>query len=161
MEENGLGLLITIVLVDLLSIVNIHDTPSFGSAANLTLAVVLFQISIYIKSKYQVRFCWFSAEEISLLSLIFYVKQVKPSTIIYTDRIKTRDQCDLYASFLGPDSYYIPNIAQDPCYHKSCDTIWNINVFAYEKMIKAAAYFIESLVYMDNLKRMALPNRKN
>jgi Zn-dependent M28 family amino/carboxypeptidase len=71
--------------------------------------------------------------------------------------IKTKAQCDRYALFLGSDPYCIPNIAYDICYHASCDTIWNINVFAYEKMIKAAAYVIESLARIDNLKEWLYP----
>ncbi|CAF3816185.1 unnamed protein product [Rotaria sp. Silwood1] len=68
------------------------------------------------------------------------------------DRIKTKEQCDRYASYLGPDPYCMPNIAFDQCYHKSCDTIWNINKFAYEKLTKAVAYALEYFIHMDNLK---------
>jgi Zn-dependent M28 family amino/carboxypeptidase len=75
-------------------------------------------------------------------------------------RIKTKEQCDRYALLLGSDPYCIPNIGQDSCYHKSCDTIWNINVFAYEKMVKAAAYVIESLALIDNLKEWLYPTKE-
>ncbi|CAF2828757.1 unnamed protein product [Rotaria sp. Silwood2] len=68
------------------------------------------------------------------------------------DGIKTKEQCDRYASYLGPDPYCMPNIAFDQCYHKSCDTIWNINKFAYEKLTKAVAYALEYFIHMDNLK---------
>jgi Zn-dependent M28 family amino/carboxypeptidase len=74
--------------------------------------------------------------------------------------LKTKEMCDRYALLLGSDPYCIPNIARDPCYHKSCDTIWNINVFAYEKMVKAAAYVIESLARIDNLKEWLYPPRE-
>ncbi|CAF5121056.1 unnamed protein product, partial [Rotaria magnacalcarata] len=74
--------------------------------------------------------------------------------------IKTKEQCDRYALLLGPDPYCTPNIAQDPCYHRSCDTIWNINVFAYEKMVKAAGYVIESLARTDNLKEWLYPTQE-
>jgi len=74
-------------------------------------------------------------------------------------RIKTKEECDYYASKLGSsDPYCIPTLPYDPCYHKSCDTIWNINVFAYEKMIKAAAYVIETLARIDNLTEWLYPN---
>ncbi|CAF4298595.1 unnamed protein product [Rotaria sp. Silwood2] len=224
----------------------INDNGS-GSAANIVLAVALFQTSIYTKSKYRIRFCWWGAEEVGLFGSDFYVKQAKTSTIIGeriidnivnlnfdmlgssnyvfgiydgqtitkvihanaipgsskvtslfrdwfnsqklpwdnttlgsgsdyasflaagvavggltsgANGIKTREQCDRYASFLGHDPYCIPNIAQDPCYHKSCDTIWNLNVFAYEKMIQAAAHVIESLARMDNLKEWLYPTKE-
>jgi hypothetical protein len=74
--------------------------------------------------------------------------------------IKTKEQCDRYALFLGFDPYCIPNIPQDPCYHRSCDTIWNINIFAYEKMVKAAAYVIETLARIDNLKEWLYPTQE-
>jgi aminopeptidase Y len=74
--------------------------------------------------------------------------------------IKTREQCDRYAAALGSDPYCIPTIPYDLCYHRSCDTIWNINVFAYEKMVKAAAYVIESLARIDNLKEWLYPTRE-
>ncbi|CAF3407550.1 unnamed protein product [Rotaria socialis] len=224
----------------------INDNGS-GSAANLALAVALFQTSIYTTLKYRIRFCWWGAEEIGLIGSDFYVKQAKLSTIIgerlsdnlvnlnfdmlgspnyvfgiYNGEtitnatpeiavpgsikvtslfrdwfnsqklpwnnstlgsgsdyapflaagvaaggllsgasgIKTKEQCDRYALLLGPDPYCTPNIAQDPCYHRSCDTIWNINVFAYEKMVKAAGYVIESLARTDNLKEWLYPTQE-
>jgi aminopeptidase Y len=73
---------------------------------------------------------------------------------------KTKEQCDRYALVLGSDPYCIPTLPYDPCYHRSCDTIWNINVFAYEKMVKAAAYVIENLARMNDLKESLYPTRE-
>jgi len=47
-------------------------------------------------------------------------------TISGVDDKKTQEQRDLYDRMLG----------QDPCYHKACDAIQNINQFAFEKMIQ-------------------------
>ncbi len=74
--------------------------------------------------------------------------------------IKTKEQCDRYAATLGSNLYCTPTIPYDPCYHRLCDTIWNINVFAYEKMVKSAAYVIESLARIDNLREWLYPTRE-
>ncbi|CAF2532379.1 unnamed protein product [Rotaria sp. Silwood2] len=71
--------------------------------------------------------------------------------------IKRQEQCDRYAVLLGPDPTCIPNAALDACYHKACDSIWNINVFAYEKMVQAAAYALEYMARQENLKEWLYP----
>ncbi len=47
---------------------------------------------------------------------------------------------------------------QDPYYHQACDSIQNINVLAYEKMIQAAAYILEYLAVQNDLKTWLYPN---
>ena len=60
------------------------------------------------------------------------------------DDMKTIEQRNRYDQVLGQGMGGIPNIIQDPCYHEACDSIENINVFAYEKMIQAAAYALDT-----------------
>ncbi|CAF5162652.1 unnamed protein product, partial [Rotaria sp. Silwood1] len=48
--------------------------------------------------------------------------------------------------------------SQDPCYHKACDSIQNINVAGYEKMVQAAAYVIEFLARQTDLKAWLYPS---
>ncbi|CAF3863365.1 unnamed protein product [Rotaria sp. Silwood1] len=69
-----------------------------------------------------------------------------------SDEIKTQEQCDRYDQFLGPGQCGMVNVDLDSCYHKACDTIQNINIFGYEKMIQAGAYTIESLARRPDLK---------
>jgi len=46
----------------------------------------------------------------------------------------------------------LANAAFDPCYHASCDTVSNINQVALKEMATAAAYTLEYLAVIDNLK---------
>ncbi|CAF0964881.1 unnamed protein product [Rotaria sordida] len=69
-----------------------------------------------------------------------------------SSEIKTQEQCDRYDQFLGQGKCGMINVDHDPCYHKACDSIQNINVFGYEKMIQAGAYTIESLARQPDLK---------
>ena len=52
-------------------------------------------------------------------------------------------------------------LIHDPCYHQACDSIQNINVFAYEKMVQAAAYVLEYLGQQDDLKAWLYPEWDN
>ena len=73
------------------------------------------------------------------------------------DDTKTQAQRDRYDETLGQGQGGIPDIIQDPCYHKACDSIQNVNVFAFEKMVQAAAYMLESLGRQDELKAWLYP----
>ncbi|CAF1184912.1 unnamed protein product [Rotaria sordida] len=64
---------------------------------------------------------------------------------------------DRYGQMLGQGMGGIVGAAYDPCYHKACDSIQNMNLFAYEKMIQAAAYVLEYLGRQDNLKAWLYP----
>ncbi len=75
------------------------------------------------------------------------------------DDIKTQEQRDRYDQVLGQGLGGIAGADQDPCYHLACDSIQNINVFAMEKMVQAAAYVIESLGREDNLKTWLYPTK--
>jgi Zn-dependent M28 family amino/carboxypeptidase len=77
------------------------------------------------------------------------------------DNIKTREQRDRYDAMLGQGMGGMPDIIQDPCYHKACDTIQNINVFAFEKMVQAAAYVLEYLGQQTDLKGWLYPKMKS
>ena len=77
------------------------------------------------------------------------------------DGMKTTEQCDRYARMLGAGLGGISGITYDPCYHLACDSIENINVFAYEKMVQAAAYALETLGRMDNLQVWLYPRGRN
>ena len=72
-------------------------------------------------------------------------------------KAEASEQCDRYASLLGRDPRCIPNVAFDACYHRACDTVWNINMFAYEKIVQAAAYGLESMARKENLKEWLYP----
>ncbi len=73
------------------------------------------------------------------------------------DDVKTLEQRNRYDQVLGQSMGGIADIIQDPCYHKACDSIENINVFAYEKMVQAAAYVLEYLGRQQDLKSWLYP----
>jgi Zn-dependent M28 family amino/carboxypeptidase len=73
------------------------------------------------------------------------------------DDIKTREQRDRYDRLVGQGLGGIPGLPLDPCYHQACDSIENINVFAFEKMVQAAAYVLEYLARQDDLKAWLYP----
>ncbi|CAF3823848.1 unnamed protein product, partial [Adineta steineri] len=76
------------------------------------------------------------------------------------DDVKTQETRDYYDQMLGQGMGGIAGAFQDPCYHKACDSIQNINEFAFEKMVQAAAYALESLARQDNLTQWLYPNGK-
>jgi len=73
------------------------------------------------------------------------------------DATKTQEQRDRYDRMLGQGMGGIAGASQDPCYHKACDSIQNINQFAFEKMVQAAAYVLEYLGRQDDLKGWLYP----
>ena len=77
------------------------------------------------------------------------------------DETKTMQERDEYAQLLGSGQGGIADIIYDPCYHEACDSIQNINVFAYEKMLKAAAYMLEYLGKKENLSAWLYPTARS
>ncbi|CAF3396152.1 unnamed protein product [Rotaria socialis] len=73
------------------------------------------------------------------------------------DGTKTLDERNYYDQMLGQGMGGIAGAIHDPCYHRQCDSIQNINVFAYEKMVQAAAYVLEQLARQDDLKTWLYP----
>ena len=76
------------------------------------------------------------------------------------DEAKTQEQRDRYDQMLGQGLGGISDIVTDPCYHKACDSIQNINVFAYEKMVRAAAHTLEYLGKQDDLMKWLYPSSR-
>ncbi|CAF1474562.1 unnamed protein product, partial [Adineta steineri] len=76
------------------------------------------------------------------------------------DDVKTQETHDYMAQMLGQGMGGTVGDDYDPCYHKACDSIQNINVFAFEKMVQAAAYALESLARQDDLSGWLYPNGK-
>ncbi|CAF1307727.1 unnamed protein product [Didymodactylos carnosus] len=76
------------------------------------------------------------------------------------DDIKSQKERDYYDQMLGQGQGGIVEAIHDPCYHKQCDTIQNINPFAYTKMVHAAAYVLEFLGHHDDLQTWLYPPRE-
>ena len=99
---------------------------------------------------------------ISVVAVIMVRSWLKASLPVVCSRAqidtKTQAQRDRYDETLGQGQGGIPDIIQDPCYHKACDSIQNVNVFAFEKMVQAAAYMLESLGRQDELKAWLYPD---
>ena len=74
------------------------------------------------------------------------------------DSVKTMEQRNRYDAALGQGLGGIADILQDPCYHKACDSVENINVFGYEKMVQAAAYALEYLGRAEDLRGWLYPS---
>ncbi|CAF0954270.1 unnamed protein product, partial [Didymodactylos carnosus] len=73
------------------------------------------------------------------------------------DDTKTKEERDYYDRLLGQGQGGIASAIHDPCYHQTCDSMANINPFAYEKMVKAAAYVLEYLGRLPDLKTWLYP----
>lgn len=73
------------------------------------------------------------------------------------DGRKSQEERDYYDRILGQGKGGIAGAIHDPCYHQACDSIQNINQFGYEKLVKAAAYALESLGRNDNLTEWLYP----
>jgi Zn-dependent M28 family amino/carboxypeptidase len=74
------------------------------------------------------------------------------------DGIKTQAQQDRYDQILGEGFGGTAGDAYDTCYHQACDSIQNIDDFAYEKMVQAAVYVLEHLARLDDLQGWLYPN---
>ncbi|CAF1460066.1 unnamed protein product [Didymodactylos carnosus] len=70
---------------------------------------------------------------------------------------KTKEERDRYDLALGQGQGGIPNASYDSCYHQACDAIGNINTFAYQRMVQAAAYMLEYLGKQEGLKTWLYP----
>jgi Zn-dependent M28 family amino/carboxypeptidase len=74
------------------------------------------------------------------------------------DDTKTQEERDRYDQMLGQGKGGIAGAIHDPCYHRACDSIQNINAFAYEKMVQAAAYVLEYLARQNDLRGWLYPS---
>ncbi|CAF0786797.1 unnamed protein product [Adineta steineri] len=73
------------------------------------------------------------------------------------DDIKSQEQRDRYYKLLGSTLAGMVNTPLDPCYHSKCDTLENLNTFAYLHMVKAAAYSIDYLAQLQDLNQWLYP----
>ncbi|CAF4043812.1 unnamed protein product [Rotaria sp. Silwood2] len=73
------------------------------------------------------------------------------------DEIKSIEERNYYDKMLGQGMGGIAGAIHDPCYHQACDSIQNVNIFAYEKMIQAAVYALEYVARQDDLKGWLYP----
>ena len=67
----------------------------------------------------------------------------------FIDRLKTQEERDRYNTMLGPGMGGISGVAIDPCYHQKCDTINNINTFAFEQIGKANGEVLQFLARLE------------
>ncbi|CAF1614836.1 unnamed protein product [Rotaria magnacalcarata] len=73
------------------------------------------------------------------------------------DDIKNQEQRDRYLKMLGSTLGGMANTDLDPCYHRKCDTLENLNTFAYLHMTKAAAYVLDFLAQLQDLNHWLYP----
>ena len=74
------------------------------------------------------------------------------------DETKTQEIRNRYDRMLGQGMGGYAGVIADPCYHQACDTVENINTFAYERMIRAAAFVLEYLGREEDLKTWLYPS---
>ncbi|UJR11167.1 hypothetical protein I4U23_015348 [Adineta vaga] len=74
------------------------------------------------------------------------------------DETKSVAQRDAYESKLGLGRGGLAGATLDPCYHKACDTVKNIDQFGYLKMVQAAAYLLEFLGRKTDLTSWLYPD---
>ncbi len=75
-----------------------------------------------------------------------------------SDAVKTAAQREKYRASLGENNAGFAGAILDPCYHQPCDTLMNIHLYGYEKLVQAAAYGLEYLGQHDNLLGWLYPN---
>ena len=75
--------------------------------------------------------------------------------------IKSDTERDRYSTMLGTGNAGVPNAAFDPCYHQKCDRIRNLNPFAYEKVVKAAAHALEYVARLNDLEKWLYPQGRS
>lgn len=73
------------------------------------------------------------------------------------DGVKTQEQRDRYLKMLGPMLGGMANADLDPCYHSKCDTLENLNTFAYLHMVQAAAHSVDFLASLEDLNKWLYP----
>lgn len=73
------------------------------------------------------------------------------------DDTKSAEQRDAYELKLGAGRGGLAGAIQDPCYHKACDTLKNIDQFGFLKMVQAAAYMLEHLGQKQDLTSWLYP----
>ena len=73
------------------------------------------------------------------------------------DDVKSQEQRDRYLKMLDSTLGGMANTFRDPCYHRKCDTLENLNAFAYLHMVRAAAYAIEFLAQLQDLNQWLYP----
>ena len=75
--------------------------------------------------------------------------------------IKSASERDRYTALLGTGNAGMANVVYDSCYHQQCDRITNANPFAYEKVVKAAAYAIEYMGRLNDLEKWIYPQGRD
>ncbi|CAF0797598.1 unnamed protein product [Adineta steineri] len=75
--------------------------------------------------------------------------------------IKSATERDEITVALGAGNGGLANVAYDSCYHQQCDRIQNINPFAYEISVKAAAYAIEYMGRLNDLEKWIYPKGRS
>lgn len=75
--------------------------------------------------------------------------------------IKSSAERDRYSAILGIGKGGLANAAFDPCYHQQCDRLQNINPFAYENVVKAAAHAIEYMGRLNDLEKWLYPEGRS
>ncbi|CAF0943370.1 unnamed protein product [Didymodactylos carnosus] len=75
--------------------------------------------------------------------------------------LKPQEQRDRYDQMLGRGQGGVPGTPTDPCYHRACDTVENINPFGYLKMVQAAAHVLELIARRDDLKTWLYPSTRH
>jgi Zn-dependent M28 family amino/carboxypeptidase len=74
------------------------------------------------------------------------------------DGIKSVAEQNYYEQMLGPGLGGTAFVIHDPCYHRPCDVIANINSFGYEILVRGAANILEYLARQDDLKTWLYPS---
>ena len=69
-----------------------------------------------------------------------------------SDESKTLEQRDRYGRMLGDGHGGVADTVFDPCYHRACDTIENLNPFCFKTMVKSAGYTLETLARKTDLR---------
>ena len=133
----------------------VHETSPLPASVPSAAKLALSKISQVFQNWFdQEKLPWDNSSLAILSDHVPFLLAGVPSGGLFSgaDDRKTLEQRNRYSRMLGPGYGGIANAQFDPCYHKACDTIENVNPFCFETMVKSAAYTLETLARKTNLR---------
>ena len=97
---------------------------------------------------------WFSSQGLSTVTVPFdgrsdygpFLEQGIPSGGLFTgaEHVKSKKEAKLFGGYIG--------VPYDPCYHRSCDTLSNINFKVMKENVEAIAVLVHRLSFEQDLE---------
>ena len=99
---------------------------------------------------------WFSSRGLSTITVPFdgrsdygpFLEVGIPSGGLFTgaEQVKTEKEAKLFGGYVG--------VPYDPCYHRACDTLTNLNMKVMKQNVEAIAVLVHRLAHEKDLKAL-------